>query len=158
MVFSIKVQSLDVPVKVAIDIWDDNYTSNTKICSTTFDLTLTQEESGINVLLKPRAVNLQTSSGQDGGILRYSARLVSFKELERRLETFDALAQIPLLLPAAKAMLCIRDEACDLKGIIAKNLGVKSVIASVGQVCAAPYRLFRQASKLVLRKIVGYVL
>jgi len=155
MVFPIMVKADDAPIQASLEIWDENYTSNTKICSAVFEIPGMGRDSSATMFHQLRTVNLKTPSGSDGGMLRYSAKITSVKRLERRLEALDVLAQVPLLPFAMKCVLQVRDEVFDISGLLREHLRARSLVQSAITLCTMPYVIAINLARSVVKKLIG---
>lgn len=151
------VASIDAPIIVNVDIWDDNYLGDKMICSVEFELLGMGQESSASVQQELMTVQLKTPSNGDGGVLRYSAKLTSFKRLERDIEAFEVLARVPLLVFVTKCALRIVDEAVDLKGFVLEHLHPRSLMQLSFSLCMSPYKYAYRLSRSALKKLVAVV-
>lgn len=158
MIFPVVTQTDDAPIKVSVEIWDENYTGDKQICSTTFELPGMGPDGSSTIQQNFMTVVLETPSNGDGGVLRYDVRITSFNRLERELQALDALAQIPLLPSVTKCLLLLHGKVLGLKafvkGELAEYLAAKSLVQSAISLSLRPYALALRATRSVIQKFI----
>merc|ERR1712129_229441 len=95
----------------------------------------------------------KTPSSGDGGVLRYSAKITSFKGLEHQLEVLEVLSHVPLLPFIMKYVLRLRDEVIDIKCVLKEHLAVRSLLHSATSLVKLPYAIACRILESILRKL-----
>lgn len=155
MIFPVVTQSGDALLRVSVEIWDENYTGNKQICSTTFELPGMGQDGSSTVQHSFMTAALKTPSNGDGGVLRYGVRITSFNRLECELHSLDTLAQIPFLPSMTKCALLLHGKALGLKDELAEHLSARSLVHSAISLPLLPYKLALRATRSVTTEAIS---